>query len=201
MISSLSAGIERVSVPIDSYLFGISSGPDTYYAIRGKPEILQVVRTELHTYDRRLRVSINLGQRDFSEVSDHVAGELALLGDIQKRAYNNPIGAAHYYRMASGAERASRNNLGNHNEVIKTERAALEIIYMADAVQSLREAGRPDTAFAWCLEQSESLKEAYGMIEMPGRLRNESLPPRQVSTLLDRASEAYRRGRLLVAGI
>lgn len=201
MASSFSPDRERVAIPVEHYIFDISGGVDTYRNFPGRPGVLSVVESAIQRYDRRLRVNINLGQRDFAEASDRVAGELAMLADSQKRAFNNPVNAAHLYRMASGAERVSRNNLGTHNEVIKAERAALEIIYMADAVQALREVGRNDTAFVWRLEQRESLIEAYRRIEEPGKVRDESSSPRSSDRLPDRVSEAYRRGRLIVAGI
>ncbi len=201
MPSSFSADRERVSIPVEKYIFDISGGTDTYRRFPDRLGVLDVIRDSIQVYDRRLKVNINLGQRDFAEASDEIAGKLALMGDIQKRGFNNPINAAHLYRMASGAERVSRNNLGNHNGVIKGERAALELIYMADAVQALGEAGKGETAFAWCLKQRSSLRQAYRMIEMQGRIRSESPWPQAEDRLLDRVSEAYKRGRIMVSGI
>ena len=199
MASSFSADIEKVSIPVNKYIFEISSGGDTLAGYPQKARVADMVRGAIQVYDRRLRLNINLGQRDFAEASDQVARELAELAYAQGRSFSDPLGGAHLFRMASGAERVSRNNLGSGNEAIKIERAALELIYMADAVKYLGEAGK--SGLAWRLEQKASLKEAYQMIKDPVAARVEGSLTDLDDPVPWRLTEAYKRGSVIVADI
>lgn len=178
----------------------ISGGLDTFSHFPEPAKVRTVIMGEVHKYNPCLRINIILDPRDFSEVSDRFAGRLATMADIHKRGFNNPVNAAHLYRMASGAESISRGYSDQHNTVLKDERAALEIIYMADAIQTLREAGKDEVASRWLLSQNESLTKAFGMIEVSGN-RADFPSPRRESVLLDRLAEAYKRGSVMLLGI